>query len=634
MCGIVGFAGGSLAIDEKTTTLNKQMDTIEHRGPNDKGSFVDNDVALGFRRLSIIDLTNGKQPLYNADNTKMIVFNGEIYNYREITRELKALGYVFQTQTDTEVLLHGYEAWGKDILKKVRGMFTFFIWDTKTKELFGARDFFGIKPLYYTFLDDGTFMFGSEIKSFMPHPEFKKELNNDVVKSYLMNQYNDLDETFFKGVYRFPAGHYFTWKDGKVDIEQYWDADYQQNNLDFDQTVEAIDKAVVESVKLHDFADVPVGSFLSEGVDSSYVTSILRPQHVFSVGFDEAYNETSRAKELADKFGLTFHSTKVTGDMAFDKFPEMQYYMDEPDGNPSLIPLWFMSKLAKKYVTVVLSGEGADEMFAGYVNYGMHTHNEVIKVFAQGLKKLPRNTRYHLAHNIKKMKPFHGQVHLYTSLAKPSEYYVGESVIYNFEHPTIFSSKEANRILKPEFRNDGTVLSNYQHDFKKVRNVDEVKQMQYIDLHHFMLNDILQKADKISMAASLELRVPFLDRDVAALANSIPTKYLLNSHDTKYAFRKAAAKHLPESWAKAPKLGFPVPIKQWLEEDKYYQQVRDMFSQDFVKQFFNQEAILKILKDTHDGKSNARRQVWTIYTFLVWYQDYFINLKEFQPQAN
>lgn len=632
MCGIVGFAGGNLSLDEKFTVLDQEIETIKHRGPDDKGNYIDDDVALGFRRLSIIDLTNGKQPIYNADQSKLIVFNGEIYNYQEVTRELKELGYAFKTQTDTEVLLHGYEAWGKDVLKKVRGMFTFFIWDKNSKELFGARDFFGIKPLYYTFLEDGTFLFGSEIKSFLPHPGFNKELNPEVVKSYLMNQYNDLKETFFKGVYRFPAGHYFTWKDGKVDIERYWDADYTQNNLTYEQTLDAIDKSVVESVKLHHIADVPVGSFLSEGVDSSYVTSILKPQHVFSVGFDEAYNETNRAKQLADQFGLTFHSTKVTGEMAFDKFPEMQYYMDEPDGNPSLIPLWFMSKLAKKYVTVVLSGEGADEMFAGYVNYGMHTHNGVIKFAASTLKKLPRNSRYKLARKIKKAKPFHGQVHLYTALAKPSEYYSGESVIYSFEHPTIFSSDEANSLLKPEFRNNATVNDNYQADFKKVENADEVKQMQYIDLGHFMLNDILQKADKISMAASLELRVPFLDRDVAALANSIPSNYLLNDKDTKYAFRKAAERHLPKSWANAPKLGFPVPIKQWLEEDKYYAKVRDLFSQDFVAQFFDQDKIIKILDDTHNQKSNARRQVWTIYTFLVWYQDYFINIDQFQPQ--
>ncbi|WP_125982448.1 asparagine synthase (glutamine-hydrolyzing) [Loigolactobacillus iwatensis] len=630
MCGIIGFAGGALNLEDKQTILDKQVEVIKHRGPNDKGSFVDDDVALGFRRLSIIDLTNGKQPIYNADNSKLIVFNGEIYNYQEVRDELEGLGYVFKTHTDTESLLHGYEAWGPDVLKKVRGMFTFFIWDTVKKELFGARDFFGIKPLYYTYLDDGTFMFSSELKTFMKHPKFKKRLNKEALKPYLMNQYNDLDETFFKGVFKFPAGHYFIWKDGKVDVEQYWDADYTQNNLSFEDTVKEINKSVEESVKYHNIADVPVGSFLSEGVDSSYVTSILKPQKVFSVGFDEAYNEAGRAKELSDKLGLEFKQTTVTAEEAFDKFPLMQYHMDDPDGNPSLIPLWFLCELAAKDVTVVLSGEGADEMFAGYVNYGMHTHNEVIKVFASGLKKLPRNTRYHLARRIKKGSNFRGKVHLYTTLAKPSEYYVGQSVIYNFEQPTIFTAKQANGLVTEKYRNTLDIKGNYTHDFKKVANIDEVKQMQYIDLHHFMYNDILQKADKISMAHSLELRVPFLDVKVAKLANSIPTKYLLNNKDTKYAFRKASEMHLPKSWADRPKLGFPVPIKQWLAEDKYYQKVRDLFTQDFVQEFFEQDKILNILDKTHSGELNGRREVWVIYTFLIWYQDYFINLDQFQ----
>lgn len=630
MCGIVGFVGGKLSVTNKHKTIEQEMDVIKHRGPDDRGKYVDDQIALGFRRLSIIDLNSGKQPIYNADQTKVIVFNGEIYNYQSLRKELIDAGYQFKTKTDTEVLLHGYEAWGKALLQRIRGMFTFFIWDKQKQELFGARDFFGIKPLYYTYLDDGTFLFGSELKAFMKHPGFKKQLNTKVLKPYLMNQYNDLDETFFKGVYKFPAGHDFIWRDGKVTTEQYWDATYQENHLDFDQTVAAINRSVEESVKLHHISDVPVGSFLSEGIDSSYVTSILKPEKVFSVGFDETYNEASRAKVLSDQLGLEFHSTKVDADEAFAKFPLMQYHMDEPDGNPSLIPLWFLSEMAAKDVTVVLSGEGADELFAGYVNYGMHTHNRVIKIVADSLHKLPRHKRYRLARRIKKGRNFHGKVHLYTRLAKPSDYYVGESVIYTFEHPTIFSSAEANDLLQPDFQNKQTVAQNYQQDFQKVQNADEVKQMQYIDLHHFMANDILQKADKISMAHSLELRVPFLDKKVAELANSIPSKYLLNSKDTKYALRKASEKHLDPEFARRPKLGFPVPIKQWLADDKFYHAIRAVFAAPFVKEFFDQKRILNLLDETHSGQRDGRRQVWVIYTFLIWYQDYFINLAQFQ----
>ncbi len=309
-------------------------------------------------------------------------------------------------------------------------------------------------------------------------------------------------------------------------------------------------------------------------------------------------------------------------------FPEMQYHMDEPDANPSIIPLWYLCKLARKHVTVALSGEGADELFAGYVNYGMHTHNDVIKVFTAGLKKLPKKSRVRLAHKIKKMPNFPGKVHMYTNLAEPSEFYVGQSVIYDMDYPTIFTSKDANGILRDKYKNDLTVNGIYQEDFKKVKNIDEVKQMQYIDLHHFMLNDIEQKADKISMAHSLELRVPYLDKKIAELANSIPTKYLVNRHDTKYALRKASEKVLPEEWAQRPKLGFPTPIKQWLKEPRFYKQVRALFTEDFVDDIFDQKKIVKLLDDNYKGDGSARRQIWAIYTFLVWYKLFFVDYDE------
>lgn len=377
---------------------------------------------------------------------------------------------------------------------------------------------------------------------------------------------------------------------------------------------------------MHNIADVPVGSFLSEGVDSSYVTSLLKPKEVFSVNFDNGpYNEASAAKALADQEGLHFNATTVDGDEAFRDFAEMQYHMDEPDGNPSLIPLWYLCKIARQKVTVALSGEGADELFAGYVNYGMHSHHQLIKVFANGLAKLPKNSRYRLAKHIKKMRNFPGKTHLYTHTAEPSAYYVGESIIYDPDQPTIFTSKQANGIMKQPYQSDLTVNGIYQQDFKKVANAEEVKQMQYIDLHHFMLNDILQKADKISMAHSLELRVPFLDKKVAELANTIPSKLLLNSHDTKDIFRKAAARHLPSDWATRPKLGFPVPIKTWLREEKYYNNVKALFSEDWVSEFFDQDQIIQLLTDNFEGKIDGRRQVWTIFTFLTWYKLYFVD---------
>ncbi|MFD1430845.1 asparagine synthase (glutamine-hydrolyzing) [Lacticaseibacillus mingshuiensis] len=627
MCGIITFNDPTVL--DKKGTINAMMEMIRHRGPNVQGGgeYINSELAMGFCRLSIIDLKGGAQPLYNEDNSVVITFNGEIYNYQSLREELLAKGHVFRTKADTEVLLHGYEEWGMaGTLSRVRGMFAYLLWDENKKTLFGARDFFGIKPLYY-YHEGQTFIVGSEIKAFLKHPNFKKELNTEAVKPYLMNQYNDMNETFFKGVYKFPAGHWFEFHDNEMQVHEYWDAKYDiDQRRDEDATVEAIDKTVVDSVHLHNIADVPVGSFLSEGVDSSYVTSVLKPKEVFSVNFDNGpFNEASVAKELADDNGLNFNEITVTGDDAFRDFAEMQYHMDEPDGNPSVIPLWYLCQLARRKVTVVLSGEGADELFAGYVNYGMHTKKMVVKVFASGLRKLPRGIRHSLGRGIKKLPAFPGKVHLYTWTAAPSEYYVGESVIYDPDQPTIFTSDQANGILQAKYQNDHTVHQMYQADFAKVQDAEPVKQMQYIDLHHFMLNDILQKADKISMAHSLELRVPFLDRDVAELANSIPSKMLLNTKDTKYAFRKAAGKHLPADWANRPKLGFPVPVKTWLREADYCDQVRALFEEDWVADLFDQKQLVQLLQDNFDEKVDARRQIWTVYTFLTWYKLYFID---------
>ncbi|WEV70767.1 asparagine synthase (glutamine-hydrolyzing) [Lactobacillus sp. ESL0785] len=624
MCGIVAFYDPE--VNDKQKAIGKMMATIKHRGPDSDGVYTNDKVALGFRRLSIIDLRCGSQPIYNEDNTRAIIFNGEIYNFQPLREELLAAGHTFSTKTDTEVLLHGFEEWGMDgLLKRVRGMFAFIIWDDNTQTMYGARDFFGIKPLYYS-NENGHLLMGSELKSFFAFPGFKRRLNTEAVKPYLMNQYNDLNETFFKGVYRFPAGHWFEYKAGEMKTHQYWDAEYQANNLSFEETVNRIDEDLKETVDLYRIADVPVGAFLSEGVDSSYITSILNPDDVFSISFDDAtYDEASKAKALADIKGWKFFSDKVKADEAMHDFAEMQYHMDEPDANPSIIPLWYLCKMARKHVTVVLSGEGADELFAGYVNYGMHTHNSVIKVFTSGLTKLPKKTKVKLAHTIKKLPHFPGKVHLYTNLAEPSEFYVGQSVIYDMDYPTIFTSQDANSILKPSYRNKLTVNSIYQSDFKKVKDLDNVRQMQYIDLHHFMLNDIEQKADKISMAHSLELRVPYLDRKIAERANSIPTEYLVNKHDTKYALRKAAEKVLPDEWAKRPKLGFPTPIKEWLQEPRFDKQVREMFSEDFVSDIFEQDKILKLLDENYKGDGSHRRQIWTIYTFLVWYKLFFVD---------
>lgn len=615
MCGIVGFVDRSNKT-QKEQVIKEMMDTIVHRGPNSSGQFIDEGVALGFRRLSIIDLEGGSQPIYNEDETKIITFNGEIYNYQSIREDLIAKGHTFTTHADTEVLLHGYEEYGIELLQKIRGMFAFVIWDTKKQELFGARDHFGIKPLYYAQMN-GTFMYGSEIKSFLKHPNFVKELNKEALKPYMTFQYSALDETFFKNVYRIKEGHYFTYKDGELKIEQYWDVDEKETDLTLEETVDLIDKTVVSSVEAHRIADVEVGSFLSSGVDSSYVTAVLRPEHSYSIGFgDKTYNESVEAKKLAELIDLNNTSRVVTGDEAFDYFPLIQYHLDEPDSNPSCVPLYFLAELASRDVRVALSGEGADELFAGYQAYGMNTNSKMVKVVAEGLKKLPKGMRYKIGRGLKG-KTFRGALHLYTSLAPAEDFFIGQA--------KVFEEEEAVDYLQPTYQTSPSVKEIVQVHYDQVQDMSEIKKMQYLDMHQWMPKDILLKADKLSMASSLEVRVPLLDKELMKVSEQVPTKYLINAENTKYAFRQAAARHLPEEWYNREKLGFPVPIKDWLREEKYYKIIRSLFEQEFVKEFFDQEKILKLLDDNFAGKADGRRKIWTIYTFLTWYQVYFIN---------
>lgn len=619
MCGIVGFVNTK---DQKAEIIEQMMDRIIHRGPNSSGKFIDDQVALGFRRLSIIDLEGGTQPIYNEDGTKVIIFNGEIYNFQSLREELIQAGHVFTTHADTEVLLHGYEEWGTDLLQRVRGMFAFAIWDREKQELFGARDHFGIKPYYYAEMN-GTFMFGSEIKSFLPHPDFEKELNKDALKPYLTFQYSPLNgETFFKGVYRLQEGHYFTYKNGVMDIHEHWDADYShKENYSKEDWVQKIDDTVQESIAAHKISDVEVGSFLSSGVDSSYVAAVLRPDHSFSIGFDDkTYNEAIEARKLTKMLGLNNTAAVIDGEMSFNAFPLIQYHLDEPDSNPSCVPLYFLANLASQHVRVVQSGEGADELFAGYAAYGWHTNSKMIRVFAQGLKKLPKNIRFKLGRTIGNMRNFHGRIHLYEATAPAKDFFIGQALV--------FEEQEATEILHPDYTSGPSVAEIVAPYYEKVKDLDEeVNKMQYLDVHQWMPKDILLKADKMSMASSLELRVPLLDIEVMKVAQTIPTKYLINQYNTKDVFRQAANRHLPTEWANREKLGFPVPIRAWLKEGTGYKTVKELFTADFAAKFFDQEKILQLLADHRAGQQGLQRKIWTIYTFLTWYKVFFIDEK-------
>ena len=615
MCGFVGFASAKHNAEEAKKTVKAMADLIAHRGPDGEGFYVDDRAALGHRRLSIIDLAGGAQPMFNEDGSLVIVYNGEAYNFMELRGQLIAAGHTFATQSDTEVLLHGYEQWGKDLPAKLRGMFAFVIWDKTTGTLFGARDIFGIKPFYYYQNEQGELLFGSEIKSFLPHPGFKKELNEERLPEYLSIEYIPNEETMFKGVYKLPGAHMFTWRAGSLEIERYYNIAY---HIDEGRTLAEWEAAITEtfsnSVAAHQIADVEVGCFLSSGVDSSFVVNEVAkgtPRvKSFSVGYEEEkYSELPYAQAFSQEIGVPSIANKVSADEFFQANKTIQWYLDEPMPNPSEVPLYFLTQNAAKYVKVVLSGEGADELFGGYPLYCAGRH-------FSGYAKLPRPLRKAAAALAKQLPDFKGKNFVLRGAQEPWQRCMRAN--YVFATPA-----ERNKYLKKHYH-DKAPEEFFKPYFDQVRGLDEPTQLQWVDMHTWMLYDILLKADRMSMANSLELRVPFLDKEMLELALSIPSRYRAGKTETKIALRRAALGQLPESVAKRKKLGFPVPLNDWLRQDKYYHMVRQAFEGEVAAQFFNVPELLRLLDEHKAGKNGGMTKIWSFYSFILWYEQFFV----------
>jgi len=608
MCGYAGFAD-QMPLSDKSKVLKNMTDAIKHRGPDDMDFYADERVALGFRRLSIIDPNGGRQPITNEDESLILLFNGEIYNYKALREELTGKGHHFRTASDAEVVLHGYEEYAERLFEKLRGMFSFIIWNKKKEEFFGARDFFGIKPLYYAVMDR-TFLFGSEIKSLIQHPEFVKELNHDALEHYLSFQYSPGSETFFKNVYKLEPAHYFRYRRGRMEKKRYWLPSFQEDSgKSIKDWVAETEKAFDDSINAHKVSDVEIGSLLSSGIDSSYVVCSAQVDKTYTVGFDcgEKYNEISYAKELADIIGVQ-NKSKVIGAAEFwDIFPRIQYYMDEPLADPAAVALYFACNLAARDVKVVLSGEGADEIFGGYNMYKepleYTKYNRIPFPIRRAIGKLAAllPSRRGLNFLVRRGKTL-------------EERFIGNAYIFSYKERKKLLKQQTNTIAPDEY------VKPY---YRMVDDKDAVTKMQFLDLNMWMVGDILLKADKMSMANSLELRVPFLDRNIMKMAGTIPTDYRVNKEATKYVLRKAAGRRLPRKWSEKKKLGFPVPIRVWLQEDKYYQKVRNIFLSETADSFFDTRRLVSLLNQHKKGKADNSRKIWTIYTFLVWYQEYF-----------
>lgn len=608
MCGICGFTGHNPSSEE---VLTRMMNRMIHRGPDGGSSYLTDRIALGHRRLSIIDLSDrGTQPMFNEDRSLVIVFNGEIYNYKELKKELLASGHTFSSETDTEVLLHGYEEWGTALLDRLRGMFAFALYNAAKDELFLARDMFGIKPLYYAIID-GELVFASEIKSILEYPAYQREVNTQALEQYLSFEYSVLPETFFKGIYKLMPGHYMTFCRGKSEIVRYFDPMLHPASepMDHEELLNRIDATLQDSIKYHMVSDVEVASLLSSGVDSSYVACHFGGSRTYTVGFDyEKYNEIPYAKSLSETLGIKNTGKVISTDEYWAELPRIQYYMDEPLADASASALYFVDREAAKDVKVILSGEGSDEFFGGY-----NIYHEPMSLAPY--QKLPSPLRKGLA-AIASLLPrgVKGRSFLIRGSKPVEDRFIGNANVYDMKlrekillHPTAGFTPQS--LTRPYY--------------DKVKNLKDTEKMQYIDMNFWLIGDILLKADKMSMAHSIESRVPFLDREVFNLARTIRLEDKVNNENTKLAFREVANRYLSKQQAEKKKLGFPVPIRVWLRNDKYYQIVRDAFTSDDAKLFFHTDELVRILDAHKNGKFDYARHIWVVYMFLLWYGQYF-----------
>lgn len=595
-------------------------DIITHRGPDDDGYYVDEHIQFGFRRLSIIDIESGHQPLTYENERYWIIFNGEIYNYVELREELLKEGLTFSTSSDTEVIIALYSHIKEKAVEKLRGMFAFVIWDKQEQTLFGARDPFGIKPFFYLEDGDKTF-FASEKKSILLALE-NDVLNYDALQHYLTYQFVPEPDTLSSGIKKLEPGHYFTKKaGGKMDIKRYWKASFKPVNQSEADFIKEIRDVLFDSVEKHMRSDVPVGSFLSGGIDSSVIASIAKEFHpsikTFSVGFQrEGFSEIDVAKETAEKLGVENISYVITPEEYMKEVPKIMWHMDDPLADPACVPLYFVAREARKHVTVVLSGEGADELFGGY---NIYREPQDLEVF----NKIPRVGKV-LLRGIANIMPegTKGKSFIERGTTPMEERYIGNAKMF---------TEEEKRDLLNVYREGLNYTDVTKPLYEESRGYDPVDRMQYIDIHTWMRGDILLKADRMTMAHSLELRVPFLDKEVFKVASKIPTSLKTANGTTKYVLRKAAEGVVPDHVLNRKKLGFPVPIRHWLKAEMN-DWAKNIIRESNTDHLINKSYLLKLLDDHCLGKADNSRKIWTVLMFMVWHQVFVEKVYSFQSE--
>ncbi|RLQ97862.1 asparagine synthase (glutamine-hydrolyzing) [Falsibacillus albus] len=622
MCGFIGCVHDqAVELSEKDRQLFENMNNIiTHRGPDDDGYFADEHIQFGFRRLSIIDLEAGHQPLTYENERYWIIFNGEIYNYVELREELLKEGLTFETSSDTEVIIALYSHLKEKAVEKLRGMFAFVIWDKQEQVLFGARDHFGIKPFFYT-QDGGRTFFASEKKSILLAME-NDVLDYDSVQHYMTYQYVPEPKTMSVGIEKLEPGHYFTKKLGQpLNIQRYWKAAFHPVMKSEGEFVKQIKDVLFDSVNMHMRSDVPVGSFLSGGIDSSIIASIAKEYHpaikTFSVGFErDGFSEIDVAKETADKLGVENISYVITPEEYMKELPKIMWHMDDPLADPACVPLYFVAREARKHVTVVLSGEGADELFGGYNIYREPQSLEMFNKIPEAGKSLLRSIAKVMPEGVK------GKSFIERGVTPMEERYIGNAKMF---------SESEKRELLTEYKSGLDYTSITKQFYSETFGYDPVDRMQYIDIHTWLRGDILLKADKMTMAHSLELRVPFLDKKVFEVASKIPTSLKTANGTTKYILRKAAEGVVPEHVLTRKKLGFPVPIRHWLK-DEMNDWAKNIIRESQTDHILNKQYVLNLLEEHCQGKADYSRKIWTVLVFMIWHGIYMEDKYDFQNE--
>lgn len=627
MCGICGIVYADPERPVEAAVVERMCDAIVHRGPDDQGQWVRGNAGIGMRRLSIIDLAGGHQPMANEDETIWIVFNGEIYNHLELRRELTSRGHRFRTRSDTEAIVHAYEEWGERCPEKLNGMFAFAIWDRRRRQLLLARDRIGIKPLYYHHSTD-KLVFASELKSLVAAGEVPRQVDVAALDTFLTFEYIPAPQSIFAGVRKLPAGHTLLWRQGHgVTTQAYWDLSVNGRTVDGESAPAELRELLTDAVRMRLMSDVPLGAFLSGGIDSSSIVALMagvmdRPVKTFSIGFkDASYNELEYAREVARRYRTEHYEFILEPNIA-DLTDQLVHYVDEPFGDFSMFPTYLVSKMARQHVTVVLSGDGGDELFAGYETYRADR-------LARRYARLPRMVRRALIEPVVAALPPTSKKKGWINKAK--RFVEGADYPEDLGHVRwmmFLAEAEKRRLYSPEVQAhlNGHDAADFVRRYFRQASGDGLNRQLYVDIKTYLVDDILVKVDRMSMAVSLEARVPFLDHRVVEFAARVPGSLKLVNGESKWILKEALRDLLPPKIQRRGKEGFSIPIKNWLKQE-LKPLMLEVLSPERIRRegFFDSQEVQRLVDEHLRNVDNHSHRLWALMMFGIWQERYLRN---------